>query len=121
MNLISKASNWLSGFTIKFWLIVCAVLIACLPVAYCKGVSDGKAIEREAQTAADNKALRDAREADQEAARRRAEGERQNTENSNARKEAIDNAPDDQTDAPGRALACERLRQAGKATPAACG
>lgn len=40
---------------------------------------------------------------------------------SNARKEAIANAPADQTDAPGRALACQRLRQARvDPLPAAC-
>ena len=113
MNLISKASNWLSGFTIKFWLIVCAVLIVCLPVAYCKGVSDGKAIEAAAQTKAENKALEQAREADTGANQSRQDDTERNTENANRRDEAARTG--------GRTAAnCERLRQAGIDTPPAC-
>ena len=113
MNLITKASDWLSGFTIKFWLIVCAVLIACLPLAYCKGVSDGKAIEQAAQTKSENKALKDAREADTGANTARQDDTERNTENANRRDEAARSG--------GRiARDCERLRQAGIDTPPAC-
>lgn len=62
-----------------------------------------------------------ARKDDAKAAQRREENRIKNEGKDNARQEAIDNAPDDTTDAAGRALACERLRQAGLDTPAACG
>lgn len=113
MNLITKASDWLSGFTIKFWLIVCAVLIACLPLAYCKGVSDGKAIEAAAQTKAENKALDRAREADEGTNRQRQADTERNTENANRRDEAARSGGR-------RAANCERLRQAGVDAPTAC-
>ena len=113
MNLVSRAADWLSGFTIKFWLIICVVLIACLPLAYCKGVADGKDIEAAAQTKAENKALEQAREADRGANQSRQDDTERNTENANRRDEAARSG--------GRvARDCERLRQAGIDTPPAC-
>lgn len=67
------------------------------------------------------KGERRARQDDAKAAKRREENRIKNEGTDDARQEAIDNAPDDTTDAAGRALACERLRQAGLDTPAACG
>lgn len=113
MQIVSKATKFLKGFTLKFWLIVCAVLIACLPVAYCKGVSDGKAIEAAAQTKAENKALKQAREADEDTNQQRQDDQERNTENANRRENAA-------RDGGRRAANCERLRQAGLDTPSAC-
>lgn len=113
MNLITKASGFLSGFTIKFWLIVCAVLIACMPLAYCKGVSDGKAMERGEWEQATREAQQRARKADEGTNRQRQADTERNTENANRR--------DDAARTGGRvARDCERLRQAGIDTPPAC-
>lgn len=113
MNLIGKVTGWLSGFTFKFWLIVCAVLLACLPVAYCKGVSDGKAIERGKWEQAARKAQERARQADEGTNRQRQADTERNTENANRRDEAA-------RDGGRAAVNCERLRQAGIDTSPAC-
>ena len=78
--------------------------------------------KREAEYEADRLAVEaQARKDDAKAAKRREENRIENEGKDKARQEAIDNAPDDTTDAPGRQLQCERLRQAGIDTPAACG
>lgn len=78
--------------------------------------------QREAEYEADRLAEEaQARKDDAKAAKRREENRIVNDRNDNARQEVINNAQDDTTDAAGRALACERLRQAGIDTPAACG
>ena len=113
--------RWLEGVKWKVWLGVVAALLACVPLAYCGGKSDGREAERKAQLKAQIAEERKAREDDAEAAERRAANKVENDAKDKARQEAIDNAPDDETDAAGRALACERLRAAGIDTPASCG
>lgn len=111
--MLTKLTGYLSGFTFKFWLGLCAILLAANGVSYCKGVSDGKKIEAAAQTKAENKALKDARKADETVNQSRQDDTERNTDNANRRDEAARNG--------GRAAAnCERLRQAGIDTPPAC-
>lgn len=113
MKLIAKLTDYLSGFTFKFWLALLAAVAACIPVAYCKGVSDGKAIERSAWEKSARKAVERARKADEGANEARQDDNERNTENANRRDEAARSG--------GRiARDCERLRQAGVDTPPAC-
>ena len=112
-KLAGRAGNYLSGFTFKFWLTLCLAIAACIPLAYCEGVSDGKAIERTAWEKAAREAVERARKADETANQSRQDDTERNTENANRRDEAARNG--------GRiARDCERLRQAGVDTPPAC-
>jgi len=111
--LLGKASDYLSGFTFKFWLALLAAVAVCIPLAYCKGVSDGKAIERSAWEKSARKAVERAREADETANQSRQDDTERNTENANRRDEAARSGGRD-------AANCERLRQAGIDTPPAC-
>lgn len=103
--LLRKVGGFLGGFTWRFWAILLAVSLACLPVAYCKGLSDGKAIESAKHDRAARKAVERAREADEGAAERRAADDKENTDASNERKDAILDAGRD-------GLNCARLRRA---------
>lgn len=94
MTIAAAAGRYLSGFTFKFWLAVCAALLACLPVTYCKGRADGRAIEREAQATVERKATEEAREADQ-AAGAVVDAEQDSVATSNARAEEAARQSDD--------------------------
>jgi hypothetical protein len=100
---------------------VVAAVVLCLGLSYCKGRADGRALVEAKYARAAAQAVAQARKADAVASDRRAADATRLTNDSNARKEAIDNAQPDTTDAPGRALACQRLRAAGIDPPAECG
>lgn len=98
-------TKFLSSFTFKFWLAVCAALLACLPLAYCKGRSDGAALKQAQIDRATTKAVTKARAADQTASARRA-ADNERIENASAKRE-------DAARTGGRTGAnCERLRAA---------
>ncbi len=117
---MTRILTYLGGFAPTFWLGVVALLLALNGVTYCKGRSDGKALEARKWEAAQAKADKAAGEANVAAAEARASDAATNTKAEEARNEAIAQNPDD----PYRALACQRLRQAGKhaaAASAGCG
>jgi hypothetical protein len=62
--MLTPLIKWASGFTAQFWLALIVALIACLPVAYCKGRADGRALERAEQARAAAQAVARARKAD---------------------------------------------------------
>lgn len=121
-GIASKATGFLSGFTWKFWLIAIAIVLAAAGAQTVRlSWAQAKIAKMEAaQEKAARKAVERAREADEETNTQRQADTERNTDASNRRKGVIDNAPDDETDAAGRALACERLRAAGIDTPPAC-
>lgn len=99
---------------------VIALLLACLPIAYFNGRSDGAEAVEDRYAAARTRALVQAREADAAASRRRIIDTERNRTHDEERIEAIAAAESGAPDAANRSLACERLRQAGLA-PAAAG
>lgn len=104
-GILSRATGFLGGFTFKFWLALCAALLACIPLAYCKGQADGKAIESAKTEKAARKAVERARKADEDTnVQRQADTER-NTDADLERKEAARNGGRD-------AVNCARLRRA---------
>ena len=42
---MTKIVTFLSAVSFKVWLGICAALLACLPLTYCKGKTDGKTQE----------------------------------------------------------------------------
>jgi len=105
MNLATRAASYLSGFTFKFWLALCLAIAACIPVAYCKGRSDGAAWKQAQFDRATTKAITKARAADEAANIRRAADTERTNDASERREEAAA--------AGGRtAVNCERLRAA---------
>ena len=93
-DLLTRAAGYLSGFTFKFWLAVCAALLACLPVAYCKGHGDGENAASAEYEAAARKAVERAREADTAAGETVTET-RNEVENGNERARNAANGSDD--------------------------
>lgn len=113
------ARSFLAKIPWPVWAIAAVLLTGWLygNHRYSEGYDD-----REAEYAAARaKAVEQARTTDRKASDRRAADATRLTNDSNARKEAIDNAEPDTTDAAGRALACQRLRAAGIDPPAECG
>ncbi|MAO03556.1 MAG: hypothetical protein ABGX08_00015 [Citromicrobium sp.] len=105
MNLLTRAAGYLSGFTFKFWLGLCLLIAACVPLAYCKGRSDGSALKQAQIDRAVTKAVQKARDADNTASEQRAADTERNNDASDARQDAIRDAGRD-------GLNCERLRRA---------
>lgn len=109
--------SFLSSLTARFWQIALTVTLACLPLAYCQGRSDGKHAERAKWEAAAAAAKARADKATVTAGQQRAIDTIRNHDLEKARTDAIAQNPND----PRRALNCERLRQAGiDATSAGC-
>ena len=103
---MTKIVTFLSAVSFKVWLGICAALLACLPLTYCKGKTDGKTQEIERQLKAEIEAQKAARKADDNTATRREQDNQTNQENEDARNNAIERG--------GRIeLNCERLRRAG--------
>ena len=93
------------------------LLLACLPLSYCQGRSDGKAIEKAKWEKAQQDAKARAETANATAAESRIQDIVRNIDMERARNDAIDKAIPAGTsaapDAANRALACRRLREAG--------
>ena len=118
---MSGALAFLSGFTPKFWLAICAALLAALPVAYFIGRDAGADAVEARYASAREEELQQAREADAAASEQRADDTKTLTRKDEERHEAIDDAQPGVPDAANRALGCQRLRQAGVAPlPAGC-
>tara|TARA_R110000772_G_scaffold89304_2_gene185112 strand:+ start:9120 stop:9461 length:342 start_codon:yes stop_codon:yes gene_type:complete len=100
------------------WLAICA---ACIALGYLRGCSDGRAAVENEYAQARLLATEHARESDAVAADQRAIDTETIRNESEARNDAIEQAPNSAPDAANHALGCERLRQAGIAPiPASC-
>lgn len=117
---MTKIFDYLTGFTAKFYLGVIALLLAAIPLTYCSGQSNGKAVERGKQQKAANAALVVARTADAKAADHALADQIATTKNEEQRRAAIESAKDSVPDDANFRLACSQLRQAGVDTPATC-
>ena len=93
---------------------ILAALLLALSLSYCKGRSDGRAIESAKWERAAAKAQKRARKADATASDKRAADTITNTTAAKERTDAITANPDDPR------LNCQRLRQAGIDPPPAC-
>ena len=115
-TILSRASGWLSGFTFKFWLALCALLLAANGVSYCKGVRDGRALQAATYADAERKAGKVNDESAGIAAGERETDTNQIDRNQKDRSNAIKAAPDgdNKPSAASNAANCERLRQAGR-------
>lgn len=115
MNLATRAAGYLSGFKFQFWLTLCLAIAACIPLAYCKGRSDGKALKQAQIDRAVAGALQAQREADEQTNRQRQADDERNRNADEERREAARTG--------GRAAVnCERLRAAypDRALPPSC-
>lgn len=100
------------GFIIGRWQLslgILAAFVLCLGLSYCKGRSDGVALEKARWELAAAKAAKRAAKASDAASEARARDIIRNHELEKARTDAIAQNPNN----PRRALNCERLRQAG--------
>lgn len=99
------------------------LLLACLPLSYCQGRSDGKAIEKAKWEKAQQDAKARAETANATAAESRIQDIVRNIDLERARNDAIDKAEPAGTsaapDAANRALGCQRLRASGQHAAAA--
>lgn len=116
---LAKIAAFLRRIPWQVWLV-----LAVLATGWLWGnhrYAQGEQHERGVWEARIAKAQAEAEKINASADKRKAETDQKINDASQKRQKAIDNAPDDKTDAPGRALACERLRKAGIAAyPTAC-
>lgn len=111
--MLDKVAHYLSGFTFKFWLIVCGVLLAAAVAAYFKGRSDGREIEKAAIAAAVVEEIRVTNQSAGVAAQEREADGTTITEAQEERSNAIQSTEDARPSDASNALNCERLRQSG--------
>lgn len=110
---MTRLLGWLGGFTPTFWLAVCGVLIASLPLSYCKGRTDGRAALLAEQ---DKQVTGERRVADESEGEAAVERETDRTTIEQAQKDrddAITAQDDTRPSASRNALNCERLRRQG--------
>ena len=84
--------NPFSALTSKIFGALLMVSVLCLPLAYCKGRSDGKAVIRAAVTEASQKALKKASEAEIKADTTKAVRDATFQQSQETIKEAVDEA-----------------------------
>lgn len=91
-----------SILTSKIFGGLLAVAVLCLPLAYCKGRSDGKAVIKAAVAEASQKALKNASVAENKADAGKAERDASFTQSQNTIKEAVDEAIANDSDPVGK-------------------
>ncbi|HCT35089.1 MAG TPA: hypothetical protein DF966_18235 [Sulfitobacter sp.] len=118
-GVLSRAAGFLRGFTFKVWLAVCAALLACIPLAYCKGQGDGKALERIDQIEADAEAAEESANIERDSAaqdhKTKQEGEGVIAERRKDHDNAKQGIPDQPLTDRQSVRRCSELRRQGKA------